>query len=60
MGIMIFALAIVLIIEIGMNFVTIEKATADYTIDHKLEHKKTTEIISIAEKNNIYKLRSWY
>ena len=46
MGILSFTIAIVIIIEIGLNFVTIEKAEADYMNDHKFFHKKTSETMS--------------
>jgi hypothetical protein len=60
MGILVFSLGIIVIIEIGLNFVTIEKAEADYMGDHKFYHKKTSETMSKEEKDNLYMLRSWY
>ena len=60
MIVLIASLLMIIIIEIGINFISIEKAQSDYTIDHKLTHKKTSEGIGLHEKENLDLLRSWY
>ena len=54
-------LLMVIIVEIGMNFISIEKAATEFMEHHKFHgHKKPSEGISSAEKENLDLLRSWY
>ena len=50
----------VVIIEIGMNFVSIEKAYQDYINEHKQIHKKSSQTLSTGEKESLESLRTWY
>ena len=50
----------VVIIEIGMNFVSIEKAYQDYINEHKQIHTKSSQTLSTGEKESLESLRTWY
>lgn len=57
----IFSVILLILIQIGINFVTISKAESDYTVAHSTHyHNLEGEVISSKERKVLEKLRSAY
>eukprot|EP00347_Sterkiella_histriomuscorum_P012175 403369604 len=56
----VFAIVLLVVIQIGLNFITIQKAQSDFVQAHRSEHKKPNEIISYEEKQTLEILRGAY
>ncbi|CDW91566.1 UNKNOWN [Stylonychia lemnae] len=56
----IFGIALLVVIQIGLNFISIQKAQSDYVQEHKKIHKTQGEVIGINERQALEILRQSY
>ena len=58
----VFLSSLLMIIQIGLNFITVQKAQSDYVTIHRNDHTMASSgsVLSLNEKESLEELRSAY